>query len=93
MLKHIFPNILSPVLVTISMSMPGLATSEVLLSWLGIGIRPPNPSWGLMLFEYAGQLRDRPHLLLAPAIVVGVFLLAWNLFGDGLNDALNPRAR
>lgn len=92
-LVHLLPNSLGPVLVSLSMTMAGLVTSEVVLSWLGVGIQPPNASWGQMIWENAGMLRAQPHLLLMPSFVVGLVIFAWNLLGDGLNDALNPRTR
>lgn len=91
--RHMLPNAMGPIIVTISMAMGGTVTSEVVLSWLGIGIQPPNPSWGTMLFENQGMLRAQPHLLLVPAAVVATVIFAFNILGDGLNDALNPRAR
>ncbi|MBI2866317.1 MAG: ABC transporter permease [Chloroflexi bacterium] len=91
--RHILPNALGPIIVTVSMAMGSTVTSEVVLSWLGIGIQPPNPSWGTMLWENQGMLRAHPHLLLVPAGVVALVVFSFNLLGDGLNDALNPRAR
>ena len=88
---HLMPNVLSPVLVAASMAMASAVTSEVVLSWLGVGIQPPNPSWGTMIWENAGMLRAHPHLLLVPSIVVGIVIFSFNILGDGLNDALNPR--
>ncbi len=88
---HLLPNVLSPVLVAVSMAMASAVTSEVVLSWLGVGIQPPNPSWGTMIWENAGMLRAHPHLLLVPSVVVGIVIFSFNILGDGLNDALNPR--
>ncbi len=91
--RHMLPNAMGPIIVTISMAMGGTVTSEVVLSWLGIGIQPPNPSWGTMLWENQGMLRSNPHLLLVPAALVAAVIFAFNILGDGLNDALNPRSR
>ncbi|MBI2917171.1 MAG: ABC transporter permease [Chloroflexi bacterium] len=91
--RHMLPNAMGPIIVIVSMAMGGTVTSEVVLSWLGIGIQPPNPSWGTMLWENQGMLRSNPHLLLVPAAVVASVIFAFNILGDGLNDALNPRAR
>jgi ABC-type dipeptide/oligopeptide/nickel transport system permease subunit len=88
---HLMPNVLSPVLVAVSMAMGSAVTSEVVLSWLGVGIQPPNASWGTMIWENAGMLRAHPHLLLVPSMVVGIVIFSFNILGDGLNDALNPR--
>ena len=95
LLVHLLPNALPPVIVVATMGMGAIAGAEVVLSWLGIGIQPPVPSLGNMIRE--GQsvtiLREHPHLLLPPVIVVGLLIFAWSLLGDALNDVLNPRAR
>lgn len=92
-LVHLLPNTLSPIVVSVSMAMGSAVTSEVVLSWLGVGIQKPNASWGVMIYENSGMLRSNPHLLLFPALVVGIVIFAFNILGDGLNDALNPRSR
>jgi ABC-type dipeptide/oligopeptide/nickel transport system permease subunit len=93
MFHHLLPNALPPVIVVVTMGMGAIAGAEVVLSWLGIGIQPPVPSLGSMIRE--GQdvsiLRNAPHLILPPIIVVGLLIFAWNLLGDALNDVLNPR--
>lgn len=92
--KHLMPNVISPIVVMVSMALGGAVTSELVLSWFGLGITPPCASWGRMMWESAGVLRTPfPHLLLAPAAVVGMVIVAFNLLGDGLNDVLNPRTR
>ena len=96
--RHLLPNALSPVIVSVSVGMGAVAGSEVVLSWFGIGIQPPNPSLGRMILENFGIsnlsiLRDDPHLLLVPAATIAILIYAWNLLGDGLNDVLNPRTR
>jgi len=95
MLVHILPNSLGPVIVSVSMGMGAAAGSEVVLSWLGIGIQPPNPSLGRMLYEYGSIsiLRQYPHLIIFPAAAVSILIFAWNLLGDALNDVFNPRTR
>ena len=92
---HVLPNILSPVIVLVSMGMGAIAGSEVFLSFIGIGIQSPTPSLGIMMFEYGSVsvLRTQPHLLLFPAATLALLLFAFNLLGDALNDALNPRTR
>ncbi len=93
MFHHLLPNALPPVVVIVTMGMGAIAGAEVVLSWLGIGIQPPVPSLGSMIRE--GQdvsiLRNSPHLILPPIVVVGLLIFAWNLLGDALNDVLNPR--
>ena len=92
---HLLPNAISPVVVTVSMSMGSMVGVEIILSWLGIGIQPPRPSLGTMLFEGASisALRNFPWLLLAPGTAAWLMVLAWNLLGDALNDVLNPKTR
>jgi peptide/nickel transport system permease protein len=92
---HLLPNVMSPVIVSVSSGLAGFAGAEVTLSWLGIGIQPPTPSLGLMIFENGNiaVLRSDPHLLLVPVITLAVLLFAFNLLGDALNDAFNPRTR
>ena len=92
---HVLPNVISPVIVLVSMGMAGAAGAEIVLSWLGIGIQPPTPSLGVMIFENGNisVLRTDPHLLLFPVGSITVLIFAFNLLGDALNDAFNPRAR
>ena len=92
---HILPNVISPVIVSISAGLAGIATAEIFLSWLGIGIQPPTPSLGVMIFENGSVavLRNYPHLTLVPSGVLVLLLFTFNLLGDGVNDAFNPRAR
>ena len=92
---HLLPNAVSPVVVSVTMGMGALIGTEIILSWLGLGIQPPRPSLGRMLLE-AGSLsalREVPWMLIAPGIVAWSLVLAWNLLGDSLNDVLNPRTR
>lgn len=93
--RHILPNVMGPVIVVVSASLAGFAGSEVFLSWLGIGIQPPTPSLGLMIFENAhiSVLRTNPHLLLFPVGTLAVLLFCFNLLGDAVADAFNPRTR
>lgn len=93
MALHLLPNVISPIIVTVSMGMGSLIGTEIILSWLGLGIQPPRPSLGTMLLE-AGSisaLRVVPWMLIAPGIVAWALVLSWNLLGDALNDVLNPR--
>ncbi len=95
LLRHLLPNVLGPVIVVISAGLAGIAGSEVFLSFLGIGVQPPTPSLGLMIFENASisVLQTNPHLLLFPVGTLTVLLFTFNLLGDAVNDAFNPRAR
>ncbi len=93
--RHLLPNAISPIVVTVTMGMGVLIGTEIILSWLGLGIQPPRPSLGRMLLE-AGNLsalREVPWLLLSPGLVALILVFAWNLLGDALNDVLNPRTR
>lgn len=93
--RHLLPNVMGPVIVTVSASLGTVAGSEVLLSFLGIGIQPPAPSLGLMIFENGSlsALRATPHLLLFPVGALAVLLFTFSLLGDAVNDAFNPRTR
>ena len=95
LMKHVLPNVMGPVIVMVSAGLAGVAGSEILLSFLGIGIQPPTPSLGLMIFENGSisVLRSDPHLLLFPVLTLAVLLFTFNLLGDAVNDAFNPRAR
>ena len=93
--RHVLPNVMGPVIVLVSAGLAGVAGSEIFLSFLGIGIQPPTPSLGLMIFENGSisVLRATPHLLLFPVLTLSVLLFTFNLLGDAVNDAFNPRAR
>ncbi|MBI4283585.1 MAG: ABC transporter permease [Chloroflexi bacterium] len=93
--SHIFPNLLPPIIVLVSVGMGSIAGAEVALSWLGVGVQPPVPSLGIMIFDNGdiSVLRTTPYLLLFPVVTVAVIIFSFNLLGDALNDALNPRAR
>ena len=95
LLRHILPNVMGPVIVVVSAGLAAVAGSEIFLSFLGIGIQPPTPSLGLMIFENGSiaVLRTTPHLLLFPVGTLSVLLLTFSMLGDAVNDAFNPRAR
>ena len=92
-LRHILPNIVQPVLVQASIGMAGVILAEATLSFLGLGIPAPAPSWGGMLNDARLHLFDSPHLVLFPAAAVACSVLGFNLLGDGLRDRLDPRTR
>jgi peptide/nickel transport system permease protein len=87
------PNILSPVLVQATIGMASAILAESTLSFLGLGVLAPMPSWGAMVNDARGHLFDAPHLLLFPAFAVMLAVLAFNLLGDALRDWLDPRTR
>ena len=92
---HILPNILSPLIVSVSAGLAGVAGSELVLSWIGIGVQPPVPSLGRMMFENGSiqVLRNEPHLILFPIGTVTLLFFCFNILGDAVNDAFNPRTR
>ncbi len=93
LLRHLLPNILQPVLVQATIGMAGAILAESTLSFLGVGVLAPMPSWGGMLNDARGHLFDAPHLVLFPALAVMAAVLAFNLLGDALRDWMDPRMR
>lgn len=91
LLRYIIPNALGPVIVLISAGLGQAMVLESSFSFLGIGVRPPLPSWGNMIKDGLRVWHVHPHLLAAPAVVLGIVTVAFSFLGDGLNDALNPR--
>jgi peptide/nickel transport system permease protein len=91
--RHIVPNILQPVLVQAAIGMAGVILAEATLSFLGLGIPAPAPSWGAMLNDARSHLFDSPHLVLFPAAAVAGAVLGFNFVGDALRDQLDPRTR
>ncbi len=92
LLRHIVPNVAGPLLVLATMSVAQMIVAESVLSYLGVGIAPPTPTWGHMLFEGQDYYASAPWLLLAPGTAIVVAVLGFNLVGEGLRDALDPRA-
>jgi ABC-type dipeptide/oligopeptide/nickel transport system permease subunit len=90
MFRHLLPNALPPLIVAISMGIGGIILSESTLSLLGIGLQPPNPSWGAMIYSNYRYWRTRPHLVIVPGLVLAAVVFAFNFLGDGLNEVLNP---
>jgi ABC-type dipeptide/oligopeptide/nickel transport system permease subunit len=90
--RHILPNALPPIIIAVSGGVGGTIAAEASLSFLGIGLQPPNPSWGQMISDYYGYWRspDLWYLLFIPAFILVVVILAFTFLGDGLNEALNP---
>jgi peptide/nickel transport system permease protein len=92
-LRHILPNIVQPVLVQAAIGMAGAVLAEATLSFLGLGIPPPAPSWGSMLNDGRSHLFDAPHVVVFPAAAVMLAVLSFNFIGDALRDVLDPRTR
>jgi len=93
MLRHCLPNCFPPFIVLITVQMGGAIMIEAGLSYLGVGIEPPGAAWGAMIRDGYGYLMDHPALALTPGIAVMLVVYAFNMVGDGLRDALDPRLR
>ena len=91
--RHILPNIIQPVMVQAAMGMAGTILAEATLSFLGLGVPPPMPSWGVMLNDARAHLFDAPHMVIFPAIAIMLAVLSFNFIGDSLRDQLDPRTR
>jgi peptide/nickel transport system permease protein len=92
MLAHILPNVVSPIIVATTLSIGGIILLESVLSFLGLGIQPPLPSWGNMLTSAQELIWDSPALAIYPGLLIFATVIAFNFLGDGLQDALDPRA-
>jgi peptide/nickel transport system permease protein len=92
-IRHILPNSVGPVIVQTTFSVASSILSAAGLSFLGIGVKPPAPEWGAMLSEGKEFIRDIPHLVVFPGLAIALTVLALNLLGDGLRDALDPRLK
>lgn len=92
-LQHIVPNAIGPVIILASLAIGGVIIFESALSFLGMGISRPTPSWGTMLSDGRDHIRNYPHIAIAPGLAISITVLAFNLIGDGLRDALDPRER
>jgi len=92
-IRHLIPNIIQPVLVQASIGMASAILTEASLSFLGLGVPPPLPSWGAMLNDARSHLFDAPHSLIFPGLATMAAILSFNFVGDGLRQALNPKLR
>ena len=92
-LKHLLPNSLGPIIVTLTFGIPNAIFLEAVLSFLGVGIQPPTPTWGQMVFDGYEAIYANPSSVVFPALAIGFTLLAFSFVGDGLRDALDPRMR
>ncbi len=90
---HILPNALGPVIVQATFGVPAAILFEAFLSFLGLGVPPPQPSWGSMAADGLSAIRIAPHMVIAPSIALSLTLMSFNFLGDGLRDALDPRSR
>ena len=93
LVRHLLPNIVQPLMVQATIAMAGAILAESTLSFLGVGVLAPMPSWGAMLNDARGHLFDAPHLVIFPALAVMTAVLAFNILGDALRDWMDPRMR
>ena len=93
MFKHLLPNVISPTIVVVTMGIGSMITQAASLSFIGLGIRPPNPEWGAMLSAGKDSILTHPNLIMLPGIMIAITILSINLIGDGLRDALDPKLR
>jgi oligopeptide transport system permease protein len=93
LIKHLFPNILGPLIVAETLAIPGYIFTEAFLSFIGLGVDSPTPSWGIMIAESVQALRSFPNQVLVPAVALSLTTLAFNFLGDGLRDAFDPRQK
>ncbi len=93
LMKHLIPNALGPILVSVTFGIPGAIFAEAALSYLGIGVIPPTPSWGAMINEGQQAIFFAPTQVLFPGIAIAITMLSFTFLGDGLRDALDPRGK
>jgi ABC-type dipeptide/oligopeptide/nickel transport system permease subunit len=93
MFKHLLPNVVQPMIIIATMSIGATIMMAAGLSYIGLGIQPPSPEWGAMLADGRAYIRLSPHMITFPGIAIALTVLAVNLIGDGLRDALDPKLR
>lgn len=91
MFKHVLPNVLTPVIVTATFGIPQAILASAALGFLGLGVQPPTPEWGVMIAEGKDFIRRAPNLITWPGLAIMTVVLGFNFVGDGLRDALDPR--
>jgi oligopeptide transport system permease protein len=91
--RHVVPNVMGPVVVYVTLTVPEVIIVESFLSFLGLGVQEPNTSWGVLISEGASQMESAPWMLIFPAAFLAVTLFCFNFIGDGLRDALDPKDR
>jgi peptide/nickel transport system permease protein len=92
-LAHILPNVTAPLIVQSSLGIAGAILAEAALSFLGLGVQPPTPSWGEMLSAGRGYIEIDPWLILGPGTAIFLCVLGFNFLGDGIRDVLDPRMK
>ena len=93
MFRHLLPNLIGPCIVTVTLRIPRFIATEAFLSFIGLGVDPPTPSWGMMISEGTKVLRSYPHQAIFPGLALAITMLAFNFLGDGLRDAVDPRLK
>ncbi|HEX2193474.1 MAG TPA: ABC transporter permease [Candidatus Limnocylindria bacterium] len=91
--RHLLPNSIGPIIVAVTLGIPGAILAESLLAFIGIGANPPRASWGTLITDGQRWMSSEPHLLLYPAIAIALALLSFTFLGDGLRDALDPKLK
>jgi oligopeptide transport system permease protein len=91
--NHLIPNSIGPIIVSATLSIPGAIATEAFMSFIGLGVMPPMPSWGILSNEGIGAIRSSPYQILLPSLAISLTMFAFNFLGDGLRDALDPRLR
>ena len=90
-LKEVLPNVISPVIITATQAFGGMILTEASMSYLGLGVPAPSPSWGAMISDGREYIATAPWVVIVPGIALMLTVLAFNFLGDGLNDILNPK--
>ncbi|MBU6081981.1 nickel transporter permease [Allobacillus halotolerans] len=93
LVRHVLPNVISPLIVQATLSIATAILTASGLSFLGLGAQPPSPEWGAMLNDGRGYMHDAGHIALFPGLAIVIAVLAFNLFGDGIRDALDPKSK
>ena len=91
--RHLLPNGLGPVIVAVTLGIPGAILAEATLAYIGVGVQPPRASWGSLIAEGQKYVRSEPHLVIFPAICIALALIGFTFLGDGLRDALDPKLK
>ncbi len=91
--KHLLPNGIGPIIVAVTLGIPGAILAESTLAYLGVGVQPPRASWGSLVAEGYKWMRAEPHLVMFPAICIAIALVSFTFLGDGLRDALDPKLK
>ena len=93
MFRHVIPNIVGPCVISVTLRIPSFIRTEAFLSFIGLGVNPPTPSWGMMIADGYKALQAYPHLTIFPGLFLAITMLSFSSLGDGLRDALDPRMK